>query len=98
MSVAIPGSIVANAQSRELRTYLVGQIARSLAIFNIDEVVIYDDRSVASESDSGKRYVVVVVVVVRSFVGFIVVLTFFLFFSLFFFFLSFLHYYYYYIL
>ena len=57
MSVAIPGSIVANAQSRELRTYLVGQIARSLAIFNIDEVVIYDDRSVASESDSGKRYV-----------------------------------------
>ena len=94
MSVAIPGSIVANAQSRELRTYLVGQIARSLAIFNIDEVVIYDDRSVASESDSGKRYVVVVVVV-RSFVGFIVVLTFFLFSSLFFFFL---HYYYYYIL
>ena len=55
VSVALPGSIVANAQSRELRTYLVGQIARSLAIFNIDEVVVYDDRSVASEEDSGKR-------------------------------------------
>jgi hypothetical protein len=55
VSVALPGSIVANAQSRELRTYLVGQIARSLAIFNIDEVIVYDDRSVASEEDSGKR-------------------------------------------
>jgi len=55
VSVAIPGSIVANAQSRELRTYLVGQVARSLAIFNIDEVIVYDDRSVASEEDSGKR-------------------------------------------
>ena len=55
MSVALPGSIVANAQSRELRTYLMGQIARSLAIFNIDEVVVYDDRSVAAEDVSGKR-------------------------------------------
>ena len=55
VSVALPGSIVANAQSRELRTYLMGQIARSLAIFNIDEVIVYDDRSVAAEDVSGKR-------------------------------------------
>ena len=55
VSVAIPGSIVANAQSRELRTYLMGQVARSLAIFNIDEVVVFDDRSVAAEDVSGKR-------------------------------------------
>lgn len=38
ISVAIPGSIIANAQSRELRTYLAGQVGRTLAIFNIDEV------------------------------------------------------------
>ena len=55
VSVALPGSIIDNAQSRELRTYLVGQIARSLAIFNVDEVIVFDDRSVAAEEDSGKR-------------------------------------------
>ncbi|KAI8048180.1 putative RNA methyltransferase [Syncephalis plumigaleata] len=43
VSVALPGSIVDNAQSVELRTYLVGQIGRALAVFNIDEVVVYDD-------------------------------------------------------
>ena len=55
VSIALPGSIIDNAQSRELRTYLVGQIARSLAIFNVDEVIVFDDRSVAAEEDSGKR-------------------------------------------
>jgi hypothetical protein len=37
VSIALPGSIVSNAQSPELRTYLVGQIARAAAVFNIDE-------------------------------------------------------------
>jgi Putative RNA methyltransferase len=32
-----------NAQSRELRTLLVGQIARAAAVFQIDEIVVYDD-------------------------------------------------------
>ena len=43
VSLALPGSILDNAQTPELRTYLAGQIARSLAIFCIDEVVIFDD-------------------------------------------------------
>ncbi|KAJ9083061.1 hypothetical protein DSO57_1038443 [Entomophthora muscae] len=43
VSIAVPGSIVANAQSQELRTYLVGQLARAFVIFNIDEVVVFDD-------------------------------------------------------
>ena len=51
LSVAVPGSIVANAQSRELRTYLAGQVGRALALFNVDEVVVYDDRSI-NEVDS----------------------------------------------
>ena len=55
VSVAIPGRIIANAQSRELRTYLAGQIARALAIFNIDEVVVYDDRSIAVDGGGSKR-------------------------------------------
>ncbi|RKP38911.1 putative RNA methyltransferase, partial [Dimargaris cristalligena] len=44
VSIALPGSIVDNAQSAELRTYLAGQIARAAAVFNVDEIVIYDDQ------------------------------------------------------
>ncbi|XP_063687188.1 putative methyltransferase C9orf114 [Bolinopsis microptera] len=43
VSVALPGSICDNAQSPQLRSYLAGQIARALAIFNVDEVVIFND-------------------------------------------------------
>ena len=43
ISLALPGSILDNAQSVELRTYLAGQIARALAVFRIDEVVIFND-------------------------------------------------------
>ena len=32
-----------NAQSGELRTYLAGQIARALAVFSVDEVIVFDD-------------------------------------------------------
>lgn len=51
ISIALPGSIMDNAQSPELRTYLAGQIARALVIFQADEVVIFDE-SAASTSDS----------------------------------------------
>merc|ERR1711939_697092 len=43
LSVALPASIVANAQSHELRSYLVAQIARTLTIYAVDEIVIYED-------------------------------------------------------
>ena len=43
VSLAVSGSILNNAQSAELRTYLAGQIARALSIFCIDEVIIFDD-------------------------------------------------------
>ncbi len=43
VSVALAGSILDNAQSQELRTYLAGQVARALAVFNIDEVIVFDD-------------------------------------------------------
>ena len=35
VSIALPGSILDNAQSPELRTYLAGQIARAAVIFNV---------------------------------------------------------------
>lgn len=41
VSLALPGSIVDNAQTHELRSHLVGQLARALTIFNVDEIVIF---------------------------------------------------------
>jgi predicted SPOUT superfamily RNA methylase MTH1 len=43
LSIVIPSSIVDNAQSKELRTYLVGQIARTAGIFRVDEIIIFHD-------------------------------------------------------
>lgn len=35
ISIAVPGSILDNAQSSELRTYLAGQIARAACIYKV---------------------------------------------------------------
>ena len=48
-SIALPNSIVDNAQSMQLKTYLCGQIARAAAIFNIDEIVIFDEYATSSD-------------------------------------------------
>lgn len=45
VSLAVPGSVVLNAQSAELRARLVAHIARAAAIFNIDEIVVWHDAS-----------------------------------------------------
>ena len=39
LSIAVPGSIVGNAQSLELRTRLAGRIARAAAIFQVQYLV-----------------------------------------------------------
>ena len=43
VSMAIPGSILRGAQTRELRSYLVGQIARAAAVHEIDEIIVFVD-------------------------------------------------------
>ncbi|XP_065206282.1 putative methyltransferase C9orf114 [Planococcus citri] len=43
LSIALPGSILDNAQSPELRTYLAGQIARAACIYKVDEIIVFDD-------------------------------------------------------
>lgn len=43
VSVALPGSVLDNAQSTELRTYLAGQIARACVVFCVDEVIVFDE-------------------------------------------------------
>ncbi|XP_038045984.1 putative methyltransferase C9orf114 homolog [Patiria miniata] len=53
VSVALPGSILENAQSPELRTYLAGQIARAMVVFCVDEIVIFDESGMPSENTDG---------------------------------------------
>ena len=53
VTVAVPGSIVDNAQTHELRSYLVGQVARACAIFNVDEIVVFTSES-GRAADAGR--------------------------------------------
>ncbi|KAF8855241.1 DUF171-domain-containing protein [Acephala macrosclerotiorum] len=53
VSVALPGSIIANAQSHDQRTSLVGYIARALSVFCVDEVVVFSD---GHAHNSNKRH------------------------------------------
>lgn len=50
VTVALPVSIITQVQTRELKTFLIGQIARCLAIHKVDEVVIYADGVVDESS------------------------------------------------
>ncbi len=51
VSVAVPGSILDNCQSGELRAYLAGQVARAAAVFRADEIVVFDDMCRLRQSD-----------------------------------------------
>jgi methyltransferase len=44
LSIAIPGSIVSNCQTKELQTLLVGQLARAATIYHVDEIIVFDDK------------------------------------------------------
>ncbi|MBN3297601.1 CI114 methyltransferase, partial [Amia calva] len=54
VSIALPGSVLDNAQSPELRTYLAGQIARACAVFCVDEVVVFDEEDQDAKSVEGE--------------------------------------------
>ena len=53
VSIALPGSIVANAQSPELQTYVAGQIARAAAVFCIDEIVVFHEDDDTNKQEYG---------------------------------------------
>ncbi|GAQ44675.1 hypothetical protein AtubIFM55763_000799 [Aspergillus tubingensis] len=55
LSVAIPGSIIANAHSVEQKTLLAGVVARALAVFCVDEVVVFDDDENGAYCDYHER-------------------------------------------
>ena len=52
VSMAIPASIISTVQTRELKTFLIGQIARTLAIHKVDEVIVYADCAAEQSNDS----------------------------------------------
>ncbi|KAK5133466.1 hypothetical protein LTR08_007708 [Meristemomyces frigidus] len=43
LSIALPGSIIANATTHDQKSALAGQIARACAVFCVDEIVVFDD-------------------------------------------------------
>lgn len=51
LSIALPGSIIANCQTHDQKTSLAGQIARAAAVFCVDEIIIFND----GQSQSVKR-------------------------------------------
>ncbi|XP_054740521.1 putative methyltransferase C9orf114 [Anastrepha obliqua] len=56
ISIAVPGSILENAQSAELRSYVAGQIARAACIFRVHEVIVFDDVGVATARETQRNY------------------------------------------
>ncbi|XP_041667209.1 putative methyltransferase C9orf114 homolog [Cheilinus undulatus] len=54
VSVALPGSVLDNAQSTELRTYLAGQIARACVVFCVDEIIVFDEQGEDAKSVEGE--------------------------------------------
>ncbi|KAK3944039.1 putative RNA methyltransferase [Diplogelasinospora grovesii] len=52
ISVAIPTSIITDCVTREQRTTTAGRVARALAVFSVDEVVIFDDSPVESRASN----------------------------------------------
>ncbi|KAI9582422.1 putative methyltransferase C9orf114 [Glossina fuscipes] len=56
ISIAVPGSILENAQSIELRTYVAGQIARAACIFRVNEVIVFDDIGLSTARETKVDY------------------------------------------
>jgi predicted SPOUT superfamily RNA methylase MTH1 len=58
LSVAIPCTILENIQKPQLRTYVIGQLARTLTIFKVDEVIVYSyDKNQASDLDANGKWI-----------------------------------------
>lgn len=54
ISLALPSSLVRYAQSRELKTYLVGQIARACSMHEVDEIIVFVDSPMELLNDPEK--------------------------------------------
>ncbi|KAF2347846.1 putative RNA methyltransferase [Trinorchestia longiramus] len=56
VSVAIPTSFLAEVcPKKEIRTYVMGQLARSISIFGVDEIVLYNDHCWNESSNANQH-------------------------------------------
>ncbi|KAL8424825.1 hypothetical protein Efla_001630 [Eimeria flavescens] len=55
LSVALPASLIANAQSLEMKAALAGQVARTLVVMGVDEIVVYEDDSALVDPATGRH-------------------------------------------
>ena len=60
ITIALPCSILDNAQSMELKFYVASLIARSASIFQVDEIVIFNDTLEAVPENAARDLSVVV--------------------------------------
>jgi methyltransferase len=56
VSIAVPGSVVANALTHDAKTALAGQIARAAAVCCIDEVVVFDDGNCQTSRERHREF------------------------------------------
>ncbi len=56
LSIALPSSIIQNAQSPELQMYLAGQVARTAAIYCVTEIVVFLDSAPNNASTRAQNF------------------------------------------
>ena len=56
VSIALPGSVLSNCQTKELRTLLVGQIARAATIYHVDEIIVFDDKLANNNNNNNNSH------------------------------------------
>ncbi|KAI6659996.1 Methyltransferase [Oopsacas minuta] len=55
VSIALPGSILSSVPTDELKTYVIGQVARAAALFNISELIIFNEMSTNPQALSARN-------------------------------------------
>ncbi|GFW41433.1 putative methyltransferase C9orf114 [Trichonephila clavipes] len=55
ISIAVPGSILDICQTRELKAYVVGQIARAASIFKVNEIIVYNETNIENVEDEEEK-------------------------------------------
>ncbi len=53
-SIAIPASMISDVPGLQLKTYKIGQVARALAIYCVNEVIIYPDQDYGKQREDMK--------------------------------------------
>lgn len=50
-SIAIPASMISDVPGLQLKTYKIGQVARALAIYCVDEIIVYPDQDYGKQRE-----------------------------------------------